>query len=55
MGMASPVVDTHHPSMCTLLTHMEQVVHSKTTPVLCMLIVRAEDEREFVGLRPGPP
>lgn len=29
MGMATPVVDTCHPSMCTPLTHMEQVAHSK--------------------------
>lgn len=55
MGMATPVVDTCHSSMCTPLTHMEQVAHSKAAPVfLCVLIMRAEAERKFVGLRPGP-
>lgn len=54
--MAAHVVDTRHPSMCTPLTHIEQVAHSKAAPVLlCVLIMRAEAERKFVGLRPGLP
>lgn len=56
MGMTTPVADTHHPSKCTTLTHMEQGAHSKPAPVLlCVLIVRTEAEGGFVGLRPGLP
>lgn len=55
MGMAIRVVDTCHPSMCTPLTHMEQVAHLKAAPVsLCVVIMRAEAERKIVGLRSGP-
>jgi hypothetical protein len=56
MGETTHEVDTHHPSMCTLLTHIKQVAHLKAAPILlCVLIMRAEAERKFVGMRPGPP